>query len=102
VVGASEAPFLNQSLRMMPMATEARARLVQRRTAIRQSLEKGQHTSCDALAELEETDAAIERIDRGRFGRCETCGGAIGRQRLLALPAARFCIHCMVTAKICP
>jgi DnaK suppressor protein len=85
---------------MMPMATEARARLVQRRTAIRRSLEQGQCTPCDALAELEETDAAIERIDQGRFGRCETCGGAIGRQRLLAFPAARFCIHCAATGKI--
>jgi DnaK suppressor protein len=98
----AEAPFLNHELRMMHMAAEARARLLQRRAAIRQSLEKGQRPPCDALVELEETDAAIERIDQGRFGRCETCGGAIGRQRLLAFPAARFCIHCMVTAKISP
>ena len=87
---------------MMAIAAEARTRLQQRREAIRKALEKGRCTPCEALAELQETDAALERIADGRFGRCETCGGAIGRQRLLAFPAARFCIHCMVTAKISP
>ena len=54
------------------------------------------------LPPAERTAAALERIADGTFGRCETCGGAIGRQRLLALPAARFCIHCTATAKILP
>ena len=85
----------------MPMASEARARLLQRREAIRKSLRKQQPATSDALAEeLAETDAALDRIEQGRFGRCETCGGAIGRQRLLAMPAARFCINCAATGKI--
>ena len=84
---------------MTGMAAVAQTRLLQRRAAIQLSLDKGQPAAQAALAEeLLETDAALERIERGSYGRCEKCGGAIGRQRLLALPAARLCIEC--TAKV--
>jgi RNA polymerase-binding protein DksA len=43
---------------------------------------------------LREVGAALERIDRGTYGRCERCGRAIGRERLEALPSARLCITC--------
>jgi DnaK suppressor protein len=43
---------------------------------------------------LREVNAALERIDRGTYGRCERCGRAIGRERLEALPSARLCITC--------
>jgi DnaK suppressor protein len=84
---------------MTGMAAVAQTRLLQRRAAIQLSLDKGKAAAQAALAEeLLETDAALERIERGSYGRCEKCGGAIGRQRLLALPAARLCIEC--TAKV--
>ena len=51
-----------------------------------------------ACRELAETHAALERLDRGTYGRCESCDGAIGRQRLLALPATRYCIGCRTVA----
>src|SRR5262245_13049015 len=38
-----------------------------------------------------ETLAALDRIDRGTFGRCEACGRAIPAERLDALPYARHC-----------
>ncbi|HET9451013.1 MAG TPA: TraR/DksA C4-type zinc finger protein [Aggregicoccus sp.] len=44
--------------------------------------------------ELEEVELALTRIEQGRFGTCEACGGAIGRQRLLAVPEARHCLGC--------
>lgn len=44
-----------------------------------------------ALAEI---DAALARIERGTFGRCEACAGAIGRHRLRAVPQARLCLEC--------
>ncbi|RKH61983.1 TraR/DksA family transcriptional regulator [Corallococcus llansteffanensis] len=44
--------------------------------------------------EMEEVEAALVRIEEGRFGGCERCGGAIGRQRLLAVPEARCCLTC--------
>lgn len=91
----AQAPFLNWHGFMTGMATTAQTRLLQRRAAIQLSLDKGEPASRTALKEeLLETDAALERIEQGSYGRCEECGGAIGRQRLLALPAARFCIEC--------
>ncbi len=43
---------------------------------------------------LAEVNAALDRIDRGTFGRCEACGRPIARARLDALPHARHCIAC--------
>jgi DnaK suppressor protein len=77
------------------MVIVAQTRLRQRRAAIQQALQRGQPAMCDTLLqELSETDAALERIAQGTFGRCDRCGGAIGSQRLLAMPAARLCIEC--------
>ena len=44
--------------------------------------------------ELDEIDAALRRIGEGRYGSCEACGGPIGRQRLRAIPEARYCLAC--------
>jgi len=43
---------------------------------------------------LEELDAALERQRAGTYGRCVTCGGPIGADRLAARPAALRCIAC--------
>jgi DnaK suppressor protein len=43
---------------------------------------------------LEEVNDALERIERGTFGRCENCRRAISRKRLEALPYARYCLRC--------
>ena len=43
---------------------------------------------------LEETAAALGRIERGTFGQCEWCGKAIPKGRLHALPYARSCVGC--------
>ncbi len=45
----------------------------------------------DALVEV---NAALERIDRGTFGRCELCDKAIGKARLDIVPHVRHCIAC--------
>ncbi|HEY7725277.1 MAG TPA: TraR/DksA C4-type zinc finger protein [Anaeromyxobacteraceae bacterium] len=44
--------------------------------------------------ELAEIDEALHRIASGTYGSCQACGGAIGRQRLRALPEVRFCVKC--------
>ncbi len=44
--------------------------------------------------ELTEIDAALQRINEGRFGTCQACGGPMGLQRLRAIPEARFCMGC--------
>ncbi len=44
--------------------------------------------------ELAEIDAALVRIQEGRYGTCQNCGGPLGLQRLRALPEARYCLAC--------
>jgi len=43
---------------------------------------------------LVEIDAAVERIESGRYGTCERCGSPISVARLEARPVARTCIDC--------
>ncbi len=38
--------------------------------------------------------AALERIESGTFGICETCGGEISVKRLKARPVTSQCIEC--------
>lgn len=47
-----------------------------------------------AGARVDELDRAIARARGGSYGTCVGCGGAIGRDRLEALPAATTCISC--------
>lgn len=44
-------------------------------------------------------DQALKRIADGIYGRCETCGGSIGPERLEALPYATQCIRCQQQAE---
>ncbi len=44
--------------------------------------------------ELADIDAALIRIEEGRYGNCQNCGGPMGLQRLRALPEARYCVAC--------
>ena len=46
------------------------------------------------LLELRRIDAALVRIDQGRWGQCAECGGAIEGKRLEALPWAIRCAGC--------
>ena len=39
-------------------------------------------------------EAAIERIQQGRYGRCVQCEGAIPKARLNAIPYTPVCIRC--------
>jgi RNA polymerase-binding protein DksA len=43
---------------------------------------------------LEDVEAALERIETGKYGICEVCGREIPKQRLDALPQAATCIQC--------
>jgi len=44
--------------------------------------------------EIQELQAARQRIAAGTYGRCEDCGRDIGIERLRVQPAARRCIDC--------
>ena len=43
---------------------------------------------------LSKIDAALEKIDRGAYGKCMNCGEDIGIARLRARPVAELCIEC--------
>ena len=43
---------------------------------------------------LREIDGALNRLDDGGYGTCESCGERIASNRLKALPWARFCVAC--------
>ncbi|MFF3326226.1 TraR/DksA family transcriptional regulator [Streptomyces sp. NPDC002889] len=45
----------------------------------------------DHLADL---DQALERLERGDYGRCEGCGEPIPAERLEVRPAASTCVRC--------
>ncbi len=44
--------------------------------------------------ELAEVEEALRRIEDGTYGRCLSCGGPLGLQRLRAIPEARYCLAC--------
>jgi len=58
-------------------------------------MEQGPQDELDRLSSLlDEIEAAMERIDAGRYGRCETCGGEIDASLLDVDPLARTCRNC--------
>ena len=50
--------------------------------------------SAQARAAIEEIDRAVEKVYDGTYGQCETCGIAIPKERLKALPHASLCVKC--------
>jgi DnaK suppressor protein len=56
-----------------------------------------QHTAAlleQAHEQLAAADAALGRLEAGRYGVCERCGQPIGDDRLAARPAAPTCVRC--------
>lgn len=45
-------------------------------------------------AELEEAQIALQRMEEGKYGLCETCGNSIDEKRLQIRPMSRFCMEC--------
>ena len=43
---------------------------------------------------LKNINLALEKIRRGKYGKCEKCGKAISKERLKVSPEARFCLKC--------
>ena len=43
---------------------------------------------------LDDLDRAVRRHEKGTYGICETCGGAIPPARLAARPTALTCLRC--------
>jgi RNA polymerase-binding transcription factor len=74
----------------MDVMTEAARLLASRRRMLAEHAAAAEATA----RELSEIQAALDRIAAGTYGVCESCGHAIGRDRLRALPEVRRCVSC--------
>jgi RNA polymerase-binding protein DksA len=61
------------------------------------SLALGLRADMDRL--IDETEAALGRLDQGRYGICERCGRPIPDDRLEAVPSTRYCVEDQVAAR---
>jgi DnaK suppressor protein len=43
---------------------------------------------------IQKVKEALDRIDNGTFGICESCGRPISEKRLMARPVTTLCIEC--------
>ncbi|MGH2568414.1 MAG: TraR/DksA family transcriptional regulator, partial [Bacteroidota bacterium] len=46
------------------------------------------------LQNLRAVEAALRRVDEGRFGSCVSCGSLIEKGRLEAIPYTHLCVRC--------
>lgn len=54
----------------------------------------------EARAKVAEIDAALERVDAGTYGVCESCGKPIPKARLEVVPEATLCVGCKTGASL--
>ena len=45
-------------------------------------------------SQLVRVDEALQKLSKGRYGKCEECGEAIPVKRLEVVPFAKFCVAC--------
>ena len=77
----------------MPQVTDiaVREQLVDRRRTVEQEIARvGRTPELDRL--LDEVHEALERVNNGTFGLCDTCHDPIEADRLIADPLVRFCL----------
>lgn len=43
---------------------------------------------------FEQSERALDRLESGEYGTCESCGKPIGKGRLMAFPRATLCVAC--------
>ncbi len=68
-----------------------RAQLEERKQRLRAAIDNSAENA--PLANLlQEVDAALERMEKGAYGVCESCHDAIEKDRLIADPLTRYCL----------
>ncbi len=56
--------------------------------------EQGMTLLANTRQALFQTRHALDRIDDGSYGVCESCGHPVGKLRLQAFPRATLCVSC--------
>jgi len=75
-----------------------RNQLQERRQKLEAAVEgSGQNPALAQL--LQEVDSALERMETGAYGICETCHDSIEKDRLLADPLVRYCLDHLTPAQ---
>ncbi|WP_206307326.1 TraR/DksA C4-type zinc finger protein [Streptomyces sp. ICN441] len=73
-------------------ATNRSQALLDRRAA--SQLEVRVTLAASAGMVLSDVEAALTRMDQGRYGSCHLCRKPIARERLMIVPQARYCARC--------
>lgn len=63
-------------------------------------MEKNMALRKQSLHRINQIDQALERIERGDYGRCALCGEEIGAERLEIQPEADTCLECSESARL--
>jgi DnaK suppressor protein len=82
------------SHRSQPLSADAAERAQE--TENDEVLERLEHSTRQLVGEY---DHALERLERGAYGTCETCGFLIEEERLQSVPQATRCADCVTELK---
>lgn len=64
------------------------------RAAVQALIDTGHADVQRDAGEIQDIDAALERLELGTYGTCVACGTAIPEQRLAVYPVAKRCLPC--------
>lgn len=77
-----------------------RDQLLSRRNKIESTISVLSHSEAKSLTQLlGEVDSALERMEVGTYGICETCHDTIEKDRLIADPLIRYCLDHLTSAQ---
>ncbi|MGQ4361577.1 TraR/DksA family transcriptional regulator [Streptomyces sp. SAS_272] len=81
-----------QLLQLSSAATTRTDAVLDRRAA--SQIEVRVKLAASARMVLTDVEAALARMDEGRYGACHRCRGPIAREHLMIVPQARCCTRC--------
>ncbi|MER5184504.1 TraR/DksA C4-type zinc finger protein [Streptomyces sp. NPDC002896] len=85
--------FRQEQLQQIGGTSQARADQVRGQQSASQ-IEVHIKLAAAARMVLAEVEAALQRIDQGRYGRCQLCTRPIALDRLRIVPQASYCTRC--------
>lgn len=85
--------FREEQLRQIASPSQTRVERIRGRQAASQ-IEVHVNLAASARMVLSDVEAALQRMDQGRYGRCHLCAQPIALTRLKIVPQARHCGRC--------
>ncbi|MFJ4467627.1 TraR/DksA family transcriptional regulator [Streptomyces sp. NPDC089424] len=85
--------FRQEQLQQIAAAAPSRAHDLRHQHAASQ-VEVHVKLAASARMVLADVEAALQRVDEGRYGDCHLCRRPIARERLMIVPQARYCARC--------